>query len=110
MTEGGGDAFSVRQTHRERKFSTTSLVYIALKMSIGIALVKHMSQWSIRPGAVVPLASARGITVTSRREHSRMRLLPKVAKPNESKSITTEPKAKPSPTEHQRTIPRGSNA
>jgi hypothetical protein len=63
-------------------------------MSISIALAKHLSQWSIWPGAIVPLTSARGITVTSRREHSRTRFLMKAAKANKSKNITVELKAK----------------
>jgi hypothetical protein len=57
---------------RNRKFSTTMRVHRAVryfKIDIDVAPMELMYHCAMRPGAVIPLASARGITVNSRMDH-----------------------------------------
>jgi hypothetical protein len=60
---------------RNRKFCTTSLVHRAVryfKIGTDAAPVKLMYCCTMRPGAVIPIASVRGITVNSHMDHRRM--------------------------------------
>jgi hypothetical protein len=62
---------------RNRKFCTTSLVHRAVryfKIGTDAAPVKLMYCCTMRPGAVIPIASVRGITVNSHMDRWRFSL------------------------------------
>jgi hypothetical protein len=69
--------------HRNRKLSTTSLVHRAVcyfKTGTDAAPVELVYHCVMRPGAVIPLTSARGITVNSRMDHRHMNFCKSKAK------------------------------
>jgi hypothetical protein len=55
-----------------------------------------MCQCSMQPGAVVPLAAAKGITANSYKEHPRIGFFAK------AEGTSAEPKAVKGPSAHQR--------
>jgi hypothetical protein len=66
--------FSVSR-HRNRKFSTTLLVHRAVhyfKTDTDAAPIELVYRCTMRLGAVIPLASARGMIINSCMDHQRM--------------------------------------
>jgi hypothetical protein len=104
MVEGRGNG-SRLTIHRNKKFSTTSLVLgveYHFKTNISIALTELMCRCSKRPGVVVPVTLMKGTTVTRRKEHWRMSFFAKIPK---AKNNIVKPRAKKSPLDHRRFIP-----
>jgi hypothetical protein len=104
MVEGGGDA-SRLFIHRNKKFSTTSLIHgveYHFKTNTNVATVKLVCRCSKRPGAIVPFILMKGATVTRRKEHRCMSFFAKTPK---AENIVTKPRAKKSLSDHRRFIP-----
>jgi hypothetical protein len=70
---------------RNKKLNTTSLVHRAVlyfKTDTDAAPVELVYRCTMRPGAVIPLASVRGITVNNRMDHRHMNFCKPKAKEN----------------------------